>query len=92
LIAALISSSLNIRMAPDLCGFVLVNEKADNDLAFYGTKHAPGGLSLIDQSIRNPKRKRVANKDRKSAADSRNDSLAPRAASHGSRRTESALP
>ena len=34
--------------------------------------------SLLKQSIRNPKGKGVANKDRKSAADSSNNSLAPR--------------
>src|SRR5438874_12035145 len=43
-------------------------------------------LALVDQSIRDPKREGIANKDRKSSADSSNNSLAPRAASHGSRK------
>ena len=48
--------------------------------------HADLSSSLLNQSIRNPKGKGVANKDRKSAADSSNDSLAPSAVSQGSRK------
>ena len=48
--------------------------------------HADLSSSLLNQSIRNPKGKSVANKDRKSAADSSNDSLAPSAVSQGSRK------
>jgi hypothetical protein len=42
--------------------------------------------SLLNQSIRNPKGKGVANKDRKSAADSSNNSLSPCAVSQDSRK------
>src|SRR4029450_8028312 len=42
--------------------------------------------TLPDQSIRNPKRQGVADKDRKSAADSSDDGFAPRTASQGSRK------
>ena len=42
--------------------------------------------SLLNQSIRNPQGKGVANKNRKSAADPSNNTLAPRAVSQGSRK------
>src|SRR6266550_4249291 len=48
--------------------------------------HADLSSSLLNQSIRNPKGKGVANKDRKSAADSSNNSLSPCAVSQGSRK------
>src|SRR5882762_8807337 len=42
--------------------------------------------ALLNQSVRNPKSKGVTNKDRKSAADSSNNSFAPSAVSQGSRK------
>jgi hypothetical protein len=42
--------------------------------------------SLLNQSIRNPKRDGITDKDRKSTADSSNNSFAPSAVSQGSRK------
>ena len=77
--AFLIRSFLNIKTAPTRRHFRRHRQSQVGENA--RARWLKAGFILTDQSIRNPKRQGVANKNRKSATDSSDNSFAPRPAS-----------